>query len=975
MKKSLRISGLLAALWAASGSVDAAGLGKMTVLSALGQPLRAEIELLSVQPEEAGVLKAELASAEAYRMARMERSEALRHLQFNIDRRPDGRHVLRVYSTVPLNEPFLDMLIELSWNSGRVLREYTVLLDPPASPKPALAEVARPRAQALVGEAAQRAPTAAAPAAERALQRAQAQESTPAPMRVYGPIKAGETLRSIAAKVQPEDVTLEMMMASLYQVNRHAFLHDNVNLLKKGQVLQVPDRDQIMRMYSPAQARALVREHTDRWQRYRGEVSETAAQRLSTAVPDKGLIEVARPQPPVAPAPAPGQDVLRLSKGDPGAVAADAKWAQQRIQSLEEELAARNRALQEANERVAQLERTVRDLQRLLELKAQEASAPAAAAEVLPAKPAPPAPVTAPVRPLSPPPVPEPEPEKGWMDTLLENPLYLGGGVAAVLLSILLGSMLAGRRRRKDLAKFEQSVMTGGDEFKTALYRTGAPAAAGAAGVAAAASTAALGSSTDFSRLGMGSIDTNEVDPIAEAEVYMAYGRDAQAEEILKEALAKEPGRHEITLKLLEIYAARKDVAAFEVHASELYASLGGKVTPEWEKAAQMGRTIDPDNPLYAELAVTPFEPPTPAPAQEMPSGGSEAPPPAASEEATPAASLAETDASLDFSPSSSSAQAAEAAPEPAAEPEAIEFEEGAPPASATDLDAPLEFDVAPDLGAPPATTADAELEIPDLALEAEPAGSADAAQDAASADLDFTPADEPPAETSEPSLELDMDIADLDLTQLEEALGPAPGEPAKDELDELDALAPEKEGAEALPELSLDAMDEAVSAAPASAQTSLVSEPAASTQPESEALPDLGFADLDLSLPEEEAPKASIEPAMPELDLSGIDLDLGSEPAPMEPAAPESAAEGQADLPELETIEMVAPPALDETAAKEEAIDPELWEEVNTKLDLARAYLEMGDKEGAREILLEAQSEGDAQQRQEAARLLAETE
>jgi len=104
---------------------------------------------------------------------------------------------------------------------------------------------------------------------------------------------------------------------------------------------------------------------------------------------------------------------------------------------------------------------------------------------------------------------------------------------------------------------------------------------------------------TDFSQAGLGTIDTHDVDPIAEAEVYMAYGRDAQAEEILKEALNKNPDRHEIRVKLLEIYAARRNPAAFESTAGELYAALGNKSSPLWNKACEMGRSIDPTNPLY----------------------------------------------------------------------------------------------------------------------------------------------------------------------------------------------------------------------------------------------------------------------------------------------------------------------------------------------------------------------------------------
>jgi len=962
MKNSLRISGLLAALWVVSGGVGAAGLGKMTVQSALGQPLRAEIELLSVQPEDVGAMRAELASAEAYRQARMERSEALRNLQFNIDRRADGRFVLRVSSSTPLSDPFLDMLIELNWSSGRVLREYTVLLDPPAPPKPPVAEIARPRAAAPVVESATR-PVAAqhARVAEAPTERAERPAGPSA--RVYGPVRGGETLRRIAGKVQHADVTLEMMMASLYQANPQAFLNDNVNLLKKGQVLNIPDRDQVMRMYSPAQARALVREHTDRWQHYRGEVSETAAQRPPVATPDSGRVEVARPAD--RPAPAPSQDVLRLSKGEPAGTTADVKLTQ-RIQSLEEELAARNRALQEANERVSQLERTVKDLQRLLELRAQESGQPVPALPVeepapTPVEATPPAPVAVPAQPPSPPPAPAPEPEKGWMDTLLENPIYLGGGVAAVLLSILLGVMMASKWRRKDLASLEQSVMTGGDEFKTAIYRTGAAPAAAAAGAAAvgAATPSQVGGATDFSRLGLGSIDTHEVDPIAEAEVYMAYGRDAQAEEILKEALAKEPGRHEIALKLLEVYAARKDATAFETQASELYANLAGQDAPEWQKAAEMGRALDPANPLYAAAEPVSAQGPGPMAFESM---SPEAAPAATAAPdlgfETPAEATAEAEpVAVDFSPEPVAAAEKMAA----GDANMIEFDltapEESPAPAALDLEQPLEFEATPapklDIGAPAVPEPDSGIDL-DFALPVEEAASTEA------------------------ELELDMDIAELDLSQFEEALEirvPAPA--AEPELPQFNATAelepPEAEaGLEGLPELSESPLD-----ATAAPEVDELAVPSLEAGQEEAALADLSFADLDLSPPGRDAPEAApaaTEAGMPDLDFADLDLDLDLGAGSPEPAS-EPVTAAIPEFPEAEEIEMAPPPPADTAEAVAGEIDPELWEEVNTKLDLARAYLEMGDKEGAREILLEAQSEGDSKQKQEAARLLAETD
>ncbi|WP_460829722.1 type IV pilus assembly protein FimV, partial [Massilia agilis] len=112
-----------------TSSAQAAGLGKLTVLSALGQPLRAEIELTQVAEDEASGLAAKLASPEAFRVANIEFNPALLSLRFAVEHRA-GRQFIRITSTQPLNEPFVDMLLELSWNNGKLVREYTFLLDP-----------------------------------------------------------------------------------------------------------------------------------------------------------------------------------------------------------------------------------------------------------------------------------------------------------------------------------------------------------------------------------------------------------------------------------------------------------------------------------------------------------------------------------------------------------------------------------------------------------------------------------------------------------------------------------------------------------------------------------------------------------------------------------------------------------------------------------------------------------------------------
>ncbi len=867
MRKTLQISGLLSALVMALG-VEAAGLGKLSVYSALGQPLRAEIELLSVQKDELAAISAKLASSEAFRQARIDRAEALNALRFSIDQRANGQPILKITSSAPVNDPFLDMLIEVNWSAGRLIREYTILLDPPADlrpapePRPVQPPVAAPAAKPAAADAAL--PEAAPPA-----------EKTPAAPTRYGPVKSGDTLRGIAAKTKPRDVSLDQMMVGLYNRNKGAFASNNMNLLKKGAVLNVPDRDAAM-MVDKARAAREVRMHAQDWNAYRQRLAEAAGAQPA-APSSEELAAAGRVVPRVedkAAPPTAGKDVLKLSKGEPGGTRPDAK-AIERIQSLEEELAAKGRALMEAQDRVAQLERAVQDMQRLLQLKGEEAAKPAAppAAPPVEAPPAEPAPVPEAVAPAPlpqaaspaaavPAPVPIPEDKPSWLSTFISNPIYIGGIVAAVLLSFLLWMMMVGNRRRKGLTNFEDSIMTGG-EFKNEAVFTAGTGAAGAP-------TGGSALLTDFSRLGLGAIDAHEVDPIAEAEVYMAYGRDAQAEEILKEALAKDPSRHEIALKLLEIYAARKDPVAFETQASELYASLGGQPTEAWMKAAEMGRGIDPDNPLY----------------RIAPGGGPMAA--AAATAAVPAVALA--------------AAAANEAPARAEESPAfpddnvIDFESSyALPEGETGVQAEAVAEAAPPFD--------------ELAFEVGPG----------------------PAEAVE-TVEFDLDEA---LTAMAEApTEPAPTVEAPGDLD--------------FSTLDLDATpDEAPSFTTPEADA--VIEELAAQVPEFGMTPDQGGT-LEQEPPDME-PVAEA-PAMPDLDFSGIDLELAT------PATEEIA------LPDMGPAEAaVADPSLE--------IDPEVWEETNTKLDLARAYLEMGDHEGAREILQEVLNDGDGKQKDEAKKLL----
>ena len=136
MKPKLLTRLLAAAFLVASTSGGAAGLGKLTVLSAIGQPLRAEIDLVSVQKDELGVLYARVASPDTYQQAGIEYNPALPSVRLAIDKRPSGQPYIRVTSSQPVNEPFLDLLVELNSSAGKLSREYTVLMDPAGAPTP-----------------------------------------------------------------------------------------------------------------------------------------------------------------------------------------------------------------------------------------------------------------------------------------------------------------------------------------------------------------------------------------------------------------------------------------------------------------------------------------------------------------------------------------------------------------------------------------------------------------------------------------------------------------------------------------------------------------------------------------------------------------------------------------------------------------------------------------------------------------------
>ena len=869
---------LLASALALPAPAYALALGRLTVDSALGQPLSATIDLAAATRDELESLTAKVADPGLYRQSNLSYQGVLSRTRIAVERRPDGRPVLRVTSPTPVNEPYLDLMVEVNWASGRVVREYTFLLDPPGVAAPVQID---PIAPARAGTT-----TAAAPAAP--LPRGTAAPAA-APADGYA-VRRGDTLSRIAQQYKPADVTLEQMLVAMFNANTSAFDGNNMNRLRTGAIMSVPDAD-AAKSTAPTEAARVVRVQAADWRAYRDRVAagapsveggtgREAGGRISTAVEDR------------AAPPAGARDQVRVSR-EAGAARGAAGAAETAV--------AQNKQLAEAQARIAELEKIVKDLQRATEVRSQSMSqaqaqadaakgkaapaptaapAPAPAAKapepvkaIEPPKPAPaPTPVPAPaakapepvkaaeppkaepVKAPEPPPVvaaptpaaepkaaaptppkpaaKAPPPEPSFIDDLMANtPIWaIGAGLLALLGG---GAAIVAARRRKQ-TKFEDSIISGTDiKTNTVFGSTGG-------GVV---NTGENSLQSDFSREGLGSIDTDEVDPIAEAEVYLAYGRDAQAEEILKDALKKDPQRQEIYLKLLEIHAQHNKPSAFETVASELYAVSQGQ-GETWQKAVALGRQLDPNNPMFSE-------------------GGS----------------------------APSMAPRGPSAPQPA-------LDEGA-------------FTIAPEM---PAMTGD---------------GKADT--------IDF---------------------------RLDEEISVAPSS----------GVAPRPESVVAKAEDRASAFGGGVAdtakAAAAGAAAAVAGGIASAKSAAAPVLNDL---------------EKKVESVRRELDLD-FNLDDSEKPEPMarrEKSVP--VGHGVSDAGPMGGSSLTRPAAAMELDKLDLGFDPERatfedptpsvldgqWHDAATKLDLAKAYQEMGDVEGAREILQEVLHEGDDQQKSEAQALL----
>ncbi|MDR2837632.1 MAG: hypothetical protein LBV49_03545 [Azonexus sp.] len=1038
---------------------EAAGLGKITVLSGLGQPLRAELDITAGADELSG-MTARLAPPEVFRQSGIDYGSVMSDLRFAVEKRPGGQAVVKVTSTKPVNEPFLDILVELNWPAGRLVREYTFLLDPQdVGVKQAPPAVNARVVDTVKGGGAQPAPVAAAPRdkppAREATPREEPKEianKEPANGQTHV-VKTGENLRKIASETQYQGVSLEQMLVGLFRENPEAFSGKNMNRLKSGAILNLPDQETVAAI-PEGEAKRILKTQTADWNGYREKLAaaaagapaatETGGQASSGAITPKV-------QEPVAPAEK-TRDQVKVARTDAAAAATAGKEA------AEADRIARDKALKEAQERVAMLEKNNADMQKLLELKeqklgelqkqaerreaerkeaerkeaerkeaerkeaakpvapvappkapevvkpaeppkveppvveppkveakpveppkveeppavkpAEEPSAPEAAKEPASAvspPPAPPEPVKAP----KPPPLPLPVPEEpGMLDGVFADPLPLAGGAA--VLALAAGYFIYRRRR--------SSGATGETTTAPVTYSLGPNSVFRMTGGQSVDTGNTPPQSSDFSQTGPGSIDTDEVDPVAEADVYMAYGRDTQAEEILLEAMQKDPQRLAIHAKLLEIYANRRSVKQFETLASELYAQSGG-IGPEWEKVASLGAGLDPQNPLYSGAV-----PRTPsadddvgmstdldvdrktvvaaagALAQAANLGGL-----SASDE--PASSVGRDTLALGLS-SVELADLPEAKPEPEA-----------PPAKPVNLDFGMIQQAA---GGAPEKPAASKAAPADPGFNPAPAKVED------DGPLDFDISDGVPSGTMKTTVVGNLLLTDHDSDEPAFVIDKPAAQPQNRNAAPQATIAPPEADidlhmSEAITTLVGSEEREAKKAAAAAAKMEVepAVEPVVVVAPNSDShsgatggsAPSGGFSGDETVV----APLSfDIEPLPGDAKTTQtlVNSAHGGDGVEFDVSLTDSVFLGEPmTSPEFDmgsiNLDLGAPPAAADAPATSAAHDPH-WEEVNTKLDLAKAYEEMGDLEGARELLQEVLAEGSSDLTDQAKAVLA---
>jgi len=629
----------------------ALGLGEIHLNSSLNEPMNAEIDLIAAGPEELGALRATLAAKEAFTRYGIDRPPFLSTLTFKVGKNKDGRDVLLVRSSESIPEPFVTFLVEVNWARGRLMREYTVLLDPPVYTPGERASTAAPVAAATTAPAAtppartKTAPVAASPAASPDTQTAAAPRHTRrSPGRSAGSAPSASTASSAsaassAASAEPSGVVgdsyhvaqgdtltkiarslrsgskaeIDQTMIAMYRANPDAF-GGNINILRRGAILRVPGGDEVAAL-NQTEAMGEVRRQMDAW---RGAGAEAPNGHLRLVTPGAG-------------------GGASNSPGD-SAASGEAQALKGRVKDLETQLADAHRLLDLKNSELSELQR---------KLGAPTTAVPtprpqAPTAQVPVPTPTPPpveatqpnttasTPTPPPAENTTPTPVPAPKPapivkkpataESGsWIDWATAN-WWLPGGILALLIAGL--AFVSWRRRQAGSgggSDFPGLDSTDISEFRDPTARIGASRGGDDSFVVEESGEHRLpdfnepaqhyGETTadlkapDDTMSSESAVNLDQGDPLAEADFHMAYGLYDQAADLVRIALEREPDRRDLRLKLLEIYFVWGNKDAFLQTAKGLEATRDRAPAGEWDKIVIMGKQICPEEPLFSSVA------------------------------------------------------------------------------------------------------------------------------------------------------------------------------------------------------------------------------------------------------------------------------------------------------------------------------------------------------------------------------------
>ncbi|GLQ46364.1 hypothetical protein GCM10007862_14150 [Dyella lipolytica] len=616
MNRSLKLS-ILMALALGSTQAAAVELGQAHVKSALGQPLLVEIPVTQATPAELQSLSAQLASNDAFSKAGAQRPTI--PLQFSVAD-VNGHKVIRITSSGTVDDPYLDLFVEVSSSTGSSVREFAVLLDPPKKVQQAAASSAptRRRAPAVSSSA----PTSESTTTASPRQTAAAPAATPAPVHhaaavvkngEFGPIGKGQTLSHVAVETAPSGVDKNQMMLALKAANPDAFYHDNINALKAGAVLRVPSRDDALAVAAAAAAATVHQQDSD-WRN--GTVTAPVAVAAGGTRSNASVAPTATSKADKLALVPPGSEG-QSAGGTNGKGGANANIRQE-LQRSQETLSSLQQQSDELKSRLKDLEDINGKNQRLLSLKDNEiADLQKKLADARKTAGLPPAPVAAVVPvPAAPAKVTQPAPAASTTHTATATaPALTSAATAPVSSSTAAHPAVVTTPLNTPAAKPASHpvhrVPTPAPAVAEQPWYMQTWAWAAGGGVVVLLLLGLLtrrGKSTDkpakpSSSPSKGSLadrfGTADADDLAHA----AAGSDPDQDELLDQ-LAEQPDDIGLHLELVSLYYTRRDVEHFEAAAEAMHAHITDPDQPEWQDVVHMGEDLAPGHPLFAQAAI-----------------------------------------------------------------------------------------------------------------------------------------------------------------------------------------------------------------------------------------------------------------------------------------------------------------------------------------------------------------------------------